>query len=425
MPLFAGTVWLAVRTAPRPWVRPHLLVDLALTACLAVVGFQLVPLPAALRERLSPAADAVEGQLLLQAGSPAEPVARPLSLDPESTAWNLGVGIVLLLVFWCARAIFEKLGGLRIVVRAVAWTGLVLSVITFVAHRTAPRLIYGFWAPVTRSDNPTPYGPFVNRNHFATWLLLAIPLVGGYVIARAGSHRTGRPFDAEHAIDARMAGLLASVCLMTAVLLSSMSRSGLVGLAAALMVLVIVASQRVTMGRLAWLVTAIVLVLTAATTYVNVPDLLSRVDEAVPTGLGGRTTIWRETWPMALAFSGTGLGVGAFERGMLVYQQSPRSIFFNHAHNQYLQLLVEGGLLLLVPCALALAAALRETVLRLRHDRTPMFWVRAGAAAGLVAVCVQSVWEVGLRMPANAVLFAVVAAVATYEAVPSAGSSRG
>jgi O-antigen ligase len=215
------------------------------------------------------------------------------------------------------------------------------------------------------------------------------------------------------------------VCLMTAVLLSSMSRSGLVGLAAAVVVLVVAASQRVTMGRLAWLVTAIVLVLTAATTYVNVPDLLSRVDEAVPSGLGGRTTIWRETWPMAQAFSGTGLGVGAFERGMLVYQQSPRSIFFNHAHNQYLQLLVEGGLLLLVPCTLALAAALGETVLRLRQDRTPMFWVRAGAAAGLVAVCVQSVWEVGLRMPANAVLFAVVAAVATYEAAPSAGSSRG
>jgi O-antigen ligase len=167
------------------------------------------------------------------------------------------------------------------------------------------------------------------------------------------------------------------------------------------------------------------LVLAAATTYVSVPDLLSRVDEAVPSGLGGRTTIWRETWPMALDFSGTGLGVGAFERGMLVYQQSPRSIFFNHAHNQYLQLLVEGGLLLLVPCALALAAALRETVLRLRQDRTPMFWVRAGAAAGLVAVCVQSVWEVGLRMPANAVLFAVVAAVATYEGAPSAGPSRG
>ena len=53
-----------------------------------------------------------------------------------------------------------------------------------------------------------------------------------------------------------------------------------------------------------------------------------------------------------------------------------------------------------------------------------MFWMRAGAVSGLAAVAVQSVWEVGLRMPANAVLFAIVAAVATYETTPSAGSPR-
>ena len=261
------------------------------------------------------------------------------------------MGVVLVLIYWSARTVFEREGGLRTVSRALAWTGLAASAVAFVAHRTAPRLIYGFWVPITRSDNPTPYGPFVNRNHFATWLLLAIPLVGGYALARVSTRATDRPVDVEAALDARMVGLIASVCLMTAALLSSLSRSGIVGLAAALVLLVLLAAGRISMGRLAWLVTAIALLLAAATAYVNVPGLLSRLDDAVPTGLGGRTAIWNETWPMARDFAWTGLGVGAFERGMLVYQQSPRSIFFNHAHNQYLQLLVEGGLLLLVPCA--------------------------------------------------------------------------
>jgi hypothetical protein len=46
-----------------------------------------------------------------------------------------------------------------------------------------------------------------------------------------------------------------------------------------------------------------------------------------------------------------------------------------------------------------------------------MYWVRAGAASGLVAVAVQSIWETGLRVPANTLLFAVLAAVSLHRPV--------
>ena len=119
---------------------------------------------------------------------------------------------------------------------------------------------------------------------------------------------------------------------------------------------------------------------------------------------------------MARDFQLTGIGVGAFERGMTVYQQSTRLIFFNHAHDEYLQLLVEGGLLLAVPAGLAILAALWGVRQRIHADRTPVFWIRVGAASGMAAVAAQSVWDTGLRMPASAVLFAVVAAAALHEA---------
>ena len=45
----------------------------------------------------------------------------------------------------------------------------------------------------------------------------------------------------------------------------------------------------------------------------------------------------------------------------------------------------------------------------LRSDRGEMFWARVGAAAGLVGLAVQSIWEVALTMPANAVLGGVLA----------------
>ena len=116
--------------------------------------------------------------------------------------------------------------------------------------------------------------------------------------------------------------------------------------------------------------------------------------------------------------------IGAFERAMLVYQQSSRLLFFNHAHNEYLQLLAEGGLLVAVPVGCAVLVGIRAAWHRLSSDDTPIFWLRAGALGGMTAVAVQNVWDTGLRMPANAALFAIVAAMALHadrRTVPAVG----
>ena len=77
---------------------------------------------------------------------------------------------------------------------------------------------------------------------------------------------------------------------------------------------------------------------------------------------------------------------------------------FNNAHSHYVQLASEGGLLLTVPALCALAFLWKLGRRALRADRGEMFWARVGAAAGLVGLAVQSIWEVALTMPANAVL---------------------
>jgi hypothetical protein len=47
-----------------------------------------------------------------------------------------------------------------------------------------------------------------------------------------------------------------------------------------------------------------------------------------------------------------------------------------------------------------------------------MFWVRIGAAAGLAGLAAQSVWEVSLTMPANAVMAGVLAGLALSRREP-------
>ncbi len=100
---------------------------------------------------------------------------------------------------------------------------------------------------------------------------------------------------------------------------------------------------------------------------------------------------------------------------MFVYQRSSRAVYFNQAHNHYLQVAAEGGVLLAGAVILALAAFLRTARARLTERPSGLFWIRAGAACGLGAVALQSVWETGLVMPANGALAALLAAIVIFE----------
>jgi O-antigen ligase len=414
VPVVAGAALAAALARPRPGGR-HRYLDLALVVCLLVVAAQLVPLPPSLRLGLAPESAALDAELFLGRRATATGAAYPLSTDPDSTGWALLFAAAVLVLFWSARATLERSGGVRRLCRGVAGLGFLLACLVFVQRALSPRRFYGLWLPTDLTPDPRPLGPFINRNMLATWLVLAIPLVAGYLLARLDARRTARAAGiGADVLDARMVWIAASLCLMLATLLASLSRSGLAGAAAAGLVLLLLARRHLRATQVAGLAGGLVGLGLIAALYANVPALADRFGDVYASGLGGRVEVWRQTWPMVAAFPLTGIGVGAFERGMSVYQTSNRTLFVNHAHNEYLQVLVEGGLLLAVPLWIAIGIAAWRVARRLRTDRTSVFWIRAGAAAALAGVAVQSVWDIGLRQPANAVLFAAVAAIALH-----------
>lgn len=421
LPLMAGAAVLGLAVRPRIAAKPHAAVDLGLLACLVATGVQIVPLPAGLRALVSPAAQGVDRTLVIfPPGAAARaPAALTLSLDPSATAWALAMGVTFAVTFWSARAVFER-GGLRRVCLGVSLCGLALAAIAFVQHARTPHLIYGFWPPVTRTSNPTPFGPFVNRNDFAAWLLLALPLVVGCGLARFQARWRGGSLGQiaralESTLDARTVAMTASATLMTAALVASLSRSGLAGGIVALATVLVLGQPRLGFRWSLTLLGLATAVLVVALQYANLSALAFRLGDSLPADLQGRLEIWHSTWPMARDFVGVGTGLGGFERGMLVYQQGSRALFFNHAHNEFLQLLAEGGLLVGVPIVWTVTAACHQAIGALRAERSPVFWMRVGAVAALAAVAVQSLWDTGLRMPANAVLFAIVAAMALHD----------
>jgi len=385
--------------------------DLALVAYVGVVAAATVPLSPAIRLALSPATRVIDLTFQLD-GTPAAGSGgvRALSIEPAATRVSLALSIALLLLFWCARAVFAR-GGVRLCVRAIAGLGLVLAAVGMAQHATAPHLLY--WTFPTKSASP--FGPFMNHSDFATWLVMALPLTAGYLIARLHSRTSRTGLGVVDAFDNTAMWLTTAIGFMSAALVVGLSRSGLVAAAASLGSLWALSSGRMKGRSRAWLLVGFLAVGAIAAAYANTNAISARVSETINLGLGGRSAIWRETWPMIKDFWLTGVGPGGYQRGMIVYQQSPRVIYFNHAHNEYVQMLAEGGLLLAIPAiGIALAGAWRIRR-RLVADRTPIYWVRVGAVSGLIAVAVQSIWETGLRVPANGILFAVLAAIALHD----------
>jgi O-antigen ligase len=105
---------------------------------------------------------------------------------------------------------------------------------------------------------------------------------------------------------------------------------------------------------------------------------------------------------------------------MLAYQTADLNQHYEEAHNDYLQVAAEGGLLVGVPALLLIVVAAYQVWRRFREraDTVTTFWLRAGAVAGLLTIALQEATEFSLQMPGNAALFCVLAAIAVHR--PSA-----
>jgi O-antigen ligase len=408
----------AASIAPRVAERSTRTLDVALLACVAFVLLQAVPLPTALRNAITPHAQGVEGALAL---APRTAAMAPLTVDPRGTWSALFVLALAVGTFFVARQVCRD-GGMRRLIRTVAWTGLVVAALAVIVR---PALPGGILSLVDASDTPM-YGPFVNRNHMGTWLIMALPLVAGYLAARIADRLQHMP--ASRVVDAMLIWLAASAIVMLIATVASLSRSAFIGAAAAGGFFAIVGHPRrpARVRGIGLLAAAAIVAL--ALTNSQAAGLMARFQDSRTTATWSRAEIWRQTLPIVRDFPIAGAGAGAYGRAMLVYQQSDRTLFFNQAHNQALQTAAEGGMVLVALVGLALIALALQIAARLRGDRSPLFWIRLGAASGIVGVLVQSVWETGLRIPANALLFAVLCAVASFSAAarpvgaPSGGS---
>ena len=303
-------------------------------------------------------------------------------------------------------------------------TGVALALVGIIQRPLYAGKIYGFWTPLqTPLQGGSPFGPFVNRNHFAGWMLLVLPLALGYLCASlARAMRGVKPELRDRLLwlsspDANKLILAATgIVIMGLALVLTLSRSGIGALVPALAMTGWFALRRLQdRSRKILAIGYVVLLAVLTVGWVGIETVAARFSEAGWGQFNGRIGAWTDAVATFQRHWLTGIGLNTYQVANLFYQEHHTESFTSAAHNDYLQLAAEGGLVLVTAIVACLSVVIRDVRRRFAEDAdSSAYWLRAGAVTGLVAIAIQETVEFSLQIPGNAALFAVVCAIALH-----------
>lgn len=333
-----------------------------------------------------------------------------LSMDVEATRGAVPVIFFLFVCFLIAANVFDKPERLRTLVNFLIIFGLALAVFALVQHFTWEGKMY--WFRPTPSAGGGLGGPFVNRNHFAGYMEMLIPIPAALALSRAvrGEARLFYGFAA---------------AVMSVAEFASLSRGGMISLAAGLLFLAAVIAWRRRDAshperdsarglRPAFVIIVMLGAIAAGVIWIGADfDVLKRVtSDPLTTGaVTDRRGVWGDALTMFGAHPILGVGLGAFETAYPIYSRADGSFVIEFAHNDYLQVLSDSGV---VGGALALwfIIVVFSSFARALKSRGPLASGFAlGGGAGIFAILVHSLFDFNLQIPSNALLFLVLSAV--------------
>lgn len=305
----------------------------------------------------------------------------------------------LFLLAFVATQAFRHLEDWRPFVWFLLFLGFAVALFGILQHFTWNGKIY--WVRELRESTYS-FGPFVNRNHFAGFMELVIPF--GLAMFLYRDRRDPLP----------MALLFTGVAI--GALLLSASRGGMVSFAFELAVLAVFAlARRVGKAALA-LALGVLLLAGVFAVWLGVAEAFSRFrgDWSDDVTSSRRLVIVRDSWQLFLEHPVLGTGAGTFSTVYPRVESFHDGKIVNHAHNDYIELLVEmgalGGLL-----AFLFLLLLFRNALRSRADpRLPKAAaIRVGALVACSGLLLHSLVDFNLHIPSNALLFLLCACTAT------------
>jgi O-antigen ligase len=321
---------------------------------------------------------------------------------PYNTRIELLLLVADLIVLFLAVQAFRTLEDWR----GFVWFGMVfgflVSIFAILQHLTSNGKLY--WIREVRYGG-LPFGPYVNRNHFAGFVELVLPLaLVPLVFGRVRRERWP------------IVGLFA--VLPIGALFLSASRGGLVSFGVELGMLALVMIRRREIGKQLLPGVAVLLSALLLVSWLGVGQMLERLSstQLVEVSSGKRASMRRDTLRIFLEHPFLGTGLGTLQIVYPPYETLYDGKIVNHTHNDYLEALAETGIAGGLCCAWFIGVLWAESLKRLRQLNNSFTGVLQ--LSGFVACSgflVHSLVDFNLHIPANALLFFLMAHLATSE----------
>ena len=347
-----------------------------------------------------------------------------LSDRPGETFRYLMLGLSFTLLFTMILSLFNTRKRLTILVGVIVASGVLQAF--WGSMMVLSGIEYLFGVPKECCiGNAT--GTFVNRNHLAGYLELAIGLGIGLMLAM----RTGEKITLRNTLELIMSSKVKTrlaIIIMVIALVMTHSRMGNSAFFISLLImgaLFIVFRKENRARNSLLLVSFIVIDMVVISQYFGLERLKDRLvntEITITQSESGslvfdindlRGIAFTNTIPLALEKPLIGYGAGSYEVTFIGNTGPNFGKRFDHAHNDYLQFWVEFGLIGALPLLIFALIALAQAIKALRHKHS--FYrsgIGFGAGMAIIALMIHSSTDFNLQIPANALTFVTVCAIA-------------
>jgi len=327
-------------------------------------------------------------------------ISSAFSMHHRTSLWAMVLFVNYIVIFYLTIYTINTRAHLRRLIYLIIGMAIFLSVFGFF-KRFGVNLFP--WWEYSELKYPLDFlsATYGNHNHLAGYLEMTIPLILGLFLT---GYRSGK----------LLLMVFLTFILLTAMILS-LSRGGWIGVFIGLIFMAICLLTSRYFKRKGFLIAiagvslAMVLIVMASTPVVErVQTVMEKGEEA---SLNSRLVVWGGAVKMIGNHPLHGTGPGTFSTIFTQYQPPGFTNRFFMAHNDYLQFTSELGLLLIPIIIWMIIALYRKGFKKLKNSSRLVRGTTLGAMSGITAILIHSIADFNLHIPANALLFTVLAAI--------------
>ncbi len=377
---------------------------------LLLILFQTISLPSGILKILSPKTFALRSALSLEDSASRFPLSFfPLLTQIEFFKWFALAGFFVFLLGW--RPLEQSDRTRKQLLLAVMTAGVLESLYGMFEFFSGHRHILHVAAENLVSSAT---GTFINRNYFAGYLLMVIPLSMGFLFSREAA-RTGRYRGWRHwlsSLDGKTLLIGFGVVVMILGLLFSASRMGILSLLISFSLISLFfrrPRKERAFSRGSILILGLAILWAA---WIGLDAVINRFFTGSE-DFKERWAYWVITFQIYKDFPMFGSGLGTFLQVFPMYRSFHITGLVTHAENDFLQLLSEVGTLGAGLLAVLFFFLLWRTFSGIRALSTaePERYIAIGGLVGILALMFHSLVERNIQVPANAFLYTFIFAL--------------